>query len=92
MEMSEKHISISITGAGVYFNNKLLLTDADGNNAAFSCPCPKCKKHPVLLVISPVNTKGLSPKHPAECLHCGSKFVVSAMRVSKICLEEAEVE
>ena len=68
------NISVVVTGASVYFNNRELLTDADGNNAAFKCPCPNCKQ-PILLVISPVNTRGLSSKIPAECRNqdCGRK-------------------
>ena len=88
--MSKKNISVSITGASVYFNKKLL-TDASGNNAAFECPCPNCK-HPVLLVIGTVNNRGLFPKRPAECPRCHQKYVVERMVVNKVHIEIATAE
>ena len=91
MKKPSKHISISVTGANVRFNNETLTTDANGNNAAFSCPCPKCK-HPVLLVIGSVNNRGLFPKRPAECPHCHRKYVVSRLVVNRVEIAEATPE
>ena len=77
-----------ITGMTVYYEGNPLLTDAQGNNAAFQCP--KCK-HPVLLVTAG-GTRGMSANSPAECPNseCSRKYVLSRVDAKEIHIEKIQ--
>ena len=62
----------TITDFTCFFNDKELLSDAQGNNAAFACP--ECG-HPILLVAGPVNTRGIkASSKPSACQNCNKEY------------------
>ena len=65
-----------ITDYTCFWDGKLLLTDAFGNNAAFACP--ECE-HPVLLATGDVAKRGLDSSKPSECRKCGKKYKINAI-------------
>ena len=76
-----------ITNAICFFDKKRLLTDANGNNAAFACP--ECD-HPVLLATSPYYIRGMTDDKPSICRACDRKYVVSSLTETEIHMKLVE--
>lgn len=59
-------------------DNRKIVSDCFGNNAAIKCP--KCQNYPVLLIARP-NQRGSNSENPSICQSCGAHiFIISNLK------------